>query len=89
MRCLALVRYLIIHLSIGFASKIVFFTAWERNTDVLQKRFFGRTEPIANLSGIDNSVFQSEGFPDELDLPKDVPFSNHLTWPFQIMSRTS
>ena len=41
---------------------------------MLQKRFLGRTEPIANLSGIDYSVFQSEGFPDELDLPKDVAF---------------
>jgi hypothetical protein len=29
--------------------------------------------------------FQSENFPDELNLPKDIAFGNHLTWPFRIM----
>jgi hypothetical protein len=51
--------------------------------DVLQKRFCRRTEPIANLPGIEYSIFQSEGFLDELDLPKDIPFWQppHLAFP--------
>ena len=42
--------------------------------DVLQKRACRRTEPIARLCGIDCSTSQSEGFLDELNLAKNVPF---------------
>jgi hypothetical protein len=56
--------------------------------DVLQKRFRRRTEPIANRSGIDYSVFQSEGFPDELNLPKNIPFRQppHLAFPDHVQN---
>jgi hypothetical protein len=37
----------------------------------------GETEPIANLVGRLIS-FQSEDFPDELNLSKDIPFPDHV-----------
>jgi len=53
------------------------------NVDVLQKRLCRRTELIALLSGIDCSAFQSDGFMDELNLPKNIPFRQppHLAFP--------
>lgn len=47
-----------------------------------------RTEPIARLSGIDCSAFQSKGFLDELNLPKDIPFWQppHLAFPDRVQN---
>jgi hypothetical protein len=58
------------------------------HADVLQKRLCRRTEPIARLSGIDCSAFQSEGFLDELNLPKNVPFRQrpHLAFPDHVQN---
>jgi hypothetical protein len=38
---------------------------------------------------IDGSAFQSEDFPDELNLPKDIPFRQPPHLAFRIMCRTS
>jgi hypothetical protein len=49
---------------------------------VLQKYSVGETEPIANFVGRLIS-FQSEDFPDETNLSKDIPFRQppHLAFP--------
>ena len=53
-----------------------------------KNRFCRRSGPIAKLSGIDCSAFQSEGFPDELNLPKDIPFRQppHLAFPDHVQN---
>jgi hypothetical protein len=55
---------------------------------VLQKLFWPRTEPIADLSRIDCSTPQSESFPDELNLPQDIPFRQppHLAFPDHVQN---
>ena len=47
----------------------------------------GETEPAANLVGRLFS-FQSEDFPDELNLPKDIPFRQppHLAFPNHVQN---
>ena len=47
----------------------------------------GETEPTANLVGRLFS-FQSEDFPDELNLPKDIPFRQppHLAFPDHVQN---
>jgi hypothetical protein len=55
--------------------------------DVLQKRPAGdRAIPL--LAGMDCSAFQSEGFLDELNLPKDIPFGQppHLAFPDHVQN---
>jgi len=54
---------------------------------VLQKHSVGETEPTANLCGRLFS-FQSEDFPDELNLPKGIPFGNqpHLAFPDHVQN---
>ena len=46
-------------------------------------------EPIPLFAGIDCSALQSEGFTDELNRPKDIPFGQPPTRPFRITCRTS
>jgi hypothetical protein len=55
---------------------------------VLQKMFWPRAEPIADLSRVDCSTFQSESFPDELNLPQDIPFRQppHLAFPDHVQN---
>jgi hypothetical protein len=57
-------------------------------TEVLQKRFCRRNEPIASLRSIDCSGFQTESFPDELNLTQDIPFwqSPHLAFPDHVQN---
>jgi cellulose synthase/poly-beta-1,6-N-acetylglucosamine synthase-like glycosyltransferase len=52
-----------------------------------KNNFVGETEPIANLVGRLFS-FQSEEFPDELNLPKDIPFRQppHLAFPDHVQN---
>src|SRR5204863_1329250 len=54
---------------------------------VLQKQFRRRNRPTANLCGRLFS-FQSEHFPDELNLPKDIPFRQppHLAFPDHVQN---
>jgi hypothetical protein len=44
--------------------------------------------PIPLLAGMDCSAFQSEGFLDELNLPKDIPFGQppHLAFPDHVQN---
>jgi hypothetical protein len=54
---------------------------------VLQKQFCRGTEPTANL--VDRLFsFRSEDFPDELNLPKNVPFRQppHLAFPDHVQN---
>jgi len=53
-----------------------------------KKRLCRRPKRFALLSGIDCSAFQSEGFPDELNLPKDIPFRQppHLAFPDHVQN---
>src|SRR5215471_1751218 len=54
---------------------------------VLQKNSVCQTEPTANLVGRLLS-FQSENSPDELNLPKDIPFRQppHLAFPDHVQN---
>jgi len=58
-----------------------------RLTVVLQKHTSGDTEPTTNLIGRLFSL-QSENFPDELNLPKDIPFRQppHLAFPDHVQN---
>jgi hypothetical protein len=48
----------------------------------------GEPEQLASLSGIDDSAFQSEGFPDELNLANDILFWQppHLAFPDHVQN---
>ena len=56
--------------------------------DVLQKRFCQRPNRSPISSSFDYSAFQSEGFPDELNLSKHIPFRQppHLAFPDHVQN---
>jgi hypothetical protein len=55
----------------------------ECHTVVLQEQLCRRNGIQPPISPVDYSAFQSEDFPDELDLPKHIPFRQppHLAFP--------
>src|ERR1700682_2543728 len=55
---------------------------------VLQKRFCQRQNRSPISSSFDYSVFQSEGFPDELNLSKHIAFRQppHLAFPDHVQN---